>query len=532
MFFILLLTTALAIALVYQWRARQSLPKGPVPLPIIGNLHQLSYYTWKLGGVVPAYHQFEEQFGKVFALWIGPLPTVYISDYDVAYETHVKRANVFGARFAVGALNYIREGRGIIASNGEFWQEHRRFALQTLRNFGLGRNLMEEKIMEEYKYRFSDFSQSNNNKGPIEVSSSMFFDLLIGSIINQLLISERFEQNDPEFEKLKESLAVGLEKFGVLDTFLPDWVMNAWWMRWRMDDILEPFRWIHQLSQRNIQKRLAQIASGEHVIDGDGNDFMDAYLNKIEKDSREGTKSTFNIENLAIDLYDLWIAGQETTSTTLSWACACLLNHPEVVAKVREELVHLTGGHRSVSLTDKTKTPYLNATVNEVQRIASILNVNIFRQVTENTEVDGQPISAGTAITTHLALIHTDEKLFENHTEFRPQRFLENEGLDKKLIPFGIGKRSCLGESLARAELYLILANMILEYDLEAVGEMPSIKTTSPCGLMKRPPVYSLRFVPVHHSYHSRICRCVSIRMDGRRNDEKIGDSAEAKSGT
>lgn len=212
---------------------------------------------------------------------------------------------------------------------------------------------------------------------------------------------------------------------------------------------------------------------------------MDAYLAKIERDKREGVESTFkwdrerfshqsvsffSLENLAIELYDLWIAGQETTSTTLSWACACLLNHPEVVAKVREELVHLTGGHRAVSLTDKTATPYLNATVNvsigtnildqlvfqEVQRIASILNVNIFRQVMEDTVIDGQPLAAGTAVTTHMALIHTDEELFENHTEFRPERFLQNENLEKKLIPFGIGKRSCLGESLARAELYLV----------------------------------------------------------------------------
>lgn len=62
-------------------------------------------------------------------------------------------------------------------------------------------------------------------------------------------------------------------------------------------------------------------------------------------------------------MYDLWIAGQETTSTTLAWACACLLNKPEVVLKAREELVHVTGGHRSLSLTDKKVTPYLSAVI-------------------------------------------------------------------------------------------------------------------------------------------------------------------------
>lgn len=203
-------------------------------------------------------------------------------------------------------------------------------------------------------------------------------------------------------------------------------------------------------------RRIQQIKTGDHVLHDEPDDFLDAYLMKMKKDEREGIESTFTIENLAVDLYDLWLAGQETTSTTLTWACACLLNHPEVVQRAREELVHITGGHRSVSLTDKKDTVYLNAIINEVQRIASILNVNLFRILEQDTVVDGQPIRAGTAVTAHIGMIHVDEKLFKNHTAFRPERFLEAEGLDKKLIPFGIGKRACLGESLARAELYLV----------------------------------------------------------------------------
>lgn len=82
--------------------------------------------------------------------------------------------------------------------------------------------------------------------------------------------------------------------------------------------------------------------------------------------------------------------------------------------------------------------------------------MNLFRIIKEDTVVDGQPLRAGTAVTAHIAMIHVDEDLFKNHTEFRPERFLENDDLDKKLIPFGIGRRSCLGESLAKAELYLV----------------------------------------------------------------------------
>lgn len=448
------------------------------------------------------YAEIEKSFGKVYTVWIGPMPTVFISDYDVAQETHVKRANVFGTRYAPGIMNYVRFDKGVVASNGEFWQEHRRFALTTLRNFGFGRNIMEERIMDEYRYRFKDFATTGNNNmaKSFETCARSFFDLLTGSVINKVLINERFEQDDADFEKLKTNLSRGLENTGFLDIFCPVNILQSRFLKWRQDSIFQPLDWILELTKRNIAKRVAQLKSGEHVLHDEPDDFLDAYLMKMYKDEKEGLDSTFTLDNLAIDMYDLWIAGQETTSTTLAWACACLLNKPEVVLKAREELVHVTGGHRSLSLTDKKVTPYLSAVISEVQRVASILNVNLFRILEEDTYVGGQPIRAGTAVTAHISMIHVDETLFKNHTEFNPERFLEVEGLDKKMIPFGIGKRACLGESLAKAELYLVLGNMLLDYNLEPVGDVPKIQTITPFGLLKRPPPFKVRFVEVEKS--------------------------------
>ncbi|KAF1753457.1 hypothetical protein GCK72_020014 [Caenorhabditis remanei] len=497
MLFILIITAILAVLTVNLWRARQRLPKGPTPLPLIGNLHQLVYKCWKTGGTVAGFNEFRKEFGKVFTVWMGPIPTVHIADFDVAHETHIKRANTFGVRYSNGGMNYIREGRGIIASNGDFWQEHRRFALTTLRNFGLGRNIMEEKIMEEYRYRFQDYKKTNFKNGGIEVHASSCFDLLVGSIINTLLVSERFEQDNEEFEELKVNLARSLEKVSIIDAFTPLWLLKSDMWKWRTKTIFAPFDFVYGLVKRGIQRRVAAIESGKHVASEEGDDYVDAFLIRMEKDKREGIDSTFTHETLAIDLYDLWLAGQETTSTTLTWACACLLNNPEVVEELRRELIGVTGGTRGISLTDKPNTPYLNATINEIQRIASILNTNLFRILEEDTVIDGQPVSAGTVVTAQMSLLHTNEAVFKNHEEFNPGRFLENNNLEKTLMAFGIGKRSCLGESLARAELYLITGNLVLDFNLEPSGPMPAIKTHTPFGLMKRPPNYHIRFVPV-----------------------------------
>uniref|UniRef100_A0A1I7TXU5 CYtochrome P450 family n=1 Tax=Caenorhabditis tropicalis TaxID=1561998 RepID=A0A1I7TXU5_9PELO len=500
MFLLLLFFAGFTYLIFNLWNGIRKNPKGPLPLPLIGNIHQIFYNSWRTGGIVSGYQEFKKQYGNVFTLWFGPIPTVYIADYDIAYETHVKRANVFGHRYTVGGMDYIREGRGIVGSNGDFWLEHRRFALTTLRNFGLGRNIMEEKIMDEYRFRIQDFTKTNWKNGGIEVSAATFFDITVGSIINQMLVSERFEQGDKDFEKLKINLAKSLEELSILDSFCPLWLLKSDLMKWRTKTTLAPFDFVLELVENGIKRRMAAIKDGSHVVSEEGDDFVDAFLVKMEKDKKDGiVDSTFTLDTLAIDLYDLWLAGQETTSTTLTWACACLLNHPEVVEKLKRELVQVTGGTRNVSLTDRSQTPYLCATINEVQRMSSILNVNIFRHLQEDTFIDGQPVAAGSVVTTQLAMLHTDEEVYKNHTEFNPERFLENNNLDKKLIPFGIGKRVCPGESLARAELYLILGNLVLEFDLEPVGKTPEIKTPTPFGLMKRPPIYDIRLVPIEH---------------------------------
>lgn len=353
--------------------------------------------------------------------------------------------------------------------------------------------------MDEYRYRFEEFSSTGNNNraGSFSTCARSFFDLLTGSVINKMLINERFARDDKDFDKLKTSLSKGLENTGFLDIFCPVHILTKPWMKWKQDAIFQPFDWILELTKKHIQKRVREIQSGEHVLHDEPDDFLDAYLMKKEKDEKEGLETSFTLDNLAIDMYDLWLAGQETTSTTLTWACACLLNRPDVIKKAREELVHVTGGHRSLSLTDKKVTPYLSAVISEVQRISSIVNVNLFRIVEEDTVIDGQPLRAGTAVTAHIGMIHVDEDLFKNHLEFDPERFMKEEGLDKKLIPFGIGKRACLGESLAKAELYLVLGNLLLDYDLEPVGSIPSLKTITPFGFLKRPQQFDVRFVAV-----------------------------------
>ncbi|KHJ84577.1 hypothetical protein OESDEN_15707 [Oesophagostomum dentatum] len=200
----------------------------------------------------------------------------------------------------------------------------------------------------------------------------------------------------------------------------------------------------------------------------------------------------FTEEALLINLLDLWIAGQETTTTTILSGLINLICYPEVMKNVREEIKKATGNNRPLSLLDRPATPYLVATITEIQRLASIINLNFWRRSSEDSNVGGYPVPGGTTIAAQLSVLLSDPKYFEDPDKFDPSRYLKEQRLDQHVIPFGIGKRSCLGESLARAELYLIIGNLLQRYQLSSVGGPPSREPKTPYGVVRRPRPFML----------------------------------------
>ncbi|KAK6741911.1 hypothetical protein RB195_009655 [Necator americanus] len=161
----------------------------------------------------------------------------------------------------------------------------------------------------------------------------------------------------------------------------------------------------------------------------------------------------------------------------------------EVIKKIRREVRTITSGTRSLSLADKRNTPYLNWAILETQRLASILNLNAWRKSEYDILVGGHCVPKGTAIAAELCLIMSDEKSFTDPSRFNPLRYEEGgKQLEQQVIPFGLGKRACLGESLAKAELYLIVGNMISRYNFTEDSRAPiDMSETAPYGFMHRP---------------------------------------------
>ncbi|KAK5971370.1 hypothetical protein GCK32_006337, partial [Trichostrongylus colubriformis] len=257
-----------------------------------------------------------------------------------------------------------------------------------------------------------------------------------------------------------------------------------------------------------VQPVKEEIASGEHELVGDGNDFVDAYFIQMEKDRREGRdpSEAYKEDELLFDIFDLWFAGQETTTITILWGLMHLIKNREVLKKIRAEVLAVTNSNRSVSLSDREHTQYLNWAILEIHRLASILNMNLFRKTKEGGLVGGHFVPKNTAIAAELSMIMSDEKYFKDASKFDPERYKEGgKALMERVVPFGLGKRSCLGETLARAEIFLILANLISRYEMYEDPDAPiDLTDSSPIGIMHRPKSFNIILKPDRYDFESR----------------------------
>ncbi|XP_061048048.1 cytochrome P450 2U1 isoform X2 [Eubalaena glacialis] len=135
--------------------------------------------------------------------------------------------------------------------------------------------------------------------------------------------------------------------------------------------------------------------------------------------------------------------------------------------KVHEEIERVIGGDRAPSLTDKARMPYTEATIMEVQRLSVVVPLSIPHMTSEKTVLQGYTIPKGTIILPNLWSIHRDPAIWEKPNDFYPNRFLDDQGqLIKKetFIPFGIGKRVCMGEQLAKMELFLMFVSLMQSF--------------------------------------------------------------------
>ncbi|XP_050754509.1 cytochrome P450 2H2-like isoform X3 [Gymnogyps californianus] len=197
---IFLLVCISCLLLFASWRSisqKEKQPPGPISLPIVGNILQLN--PWNLS---ESLKKLSKKYGPVFTIYLGPQKIVVLYGYDVVKEALIDQADDFSGRGNLPLLKKLFRGKGIVTSNGETWKQLRRFALTTLRDFGMGKKSIEERIQEEASFlveRIRNTHERPFNPGNFLVHS-------VANIICSIVFGDRFDYEDKKFLTLIELL--------------------------------------------------------------------------------------------------------------------------------------------------------------------------------------------------------------------------------------------------------------------------------------------------------------------------------------
>lgn len=298
------------------------------------------------------------------------------------------------------------------------------------------------------------------------VNLSELFVELTGDVVCRVALGRKYGRGGGgEGRKgFKEVLREFVELLGVVDIgdFVP-------WLKW-----VNRVSGVYGRVERNAKELddFMESVVEEHVDrerkggEREGQDFVDVLL-EIQRENAAGIP--VHRDSVKALILDAFAAGTDTTSAALEWAMSKLLKNPQVMKKLQAEVRGRAQHNQSITEDDLDQMPYLKAVIKETLRLHPPIPLLVPRESTEDVQVMGYDIAAGTRVIVNAWSIGHDPASWDEPEEFRPERFLNSSvdfrGHDFELIPFGAGRRGCPGIQFAATVNELALAKLVHEFD-------------------------------------------------------------------
>ena len=416
-----------------------------------------------------------------------------LNGYDLISEAYLNHHESLLGRPNNFSHEETFEHAGVISLTGRKWKEQRAFLQSTLRSLGTGRNIMAERIRIEADYLLATIDKSQG--AATDISNLVM--VCVTNVISGVTFGKRFNQ---ENETIVYWLGIVKHLFKLLGSsaainfipalkYLPGDRFNYRELRSVVGQMKNTILNWTEKDKRNV-----------NVSDQGFVDIVQAFLTEIERKKSQGVaNTTFDDVNMQSTMLNLFIAGSETVANTIVFAVLYMVNYPDMQGKLYQEIKDVVGMDRSPDVSDKSKLKFLSAFIMETQRFGGVIPLGLDRLATSDIQLGGYTITKGTTVMVNLDSALRDVSAWGDPDVFRPDRFLDDKGsvvVKKDFLPFGIGKRNCLGEGLATMELFIFISALVQKFKFlpENEAELPTMEPDVGFSRVAKP--FKIRAIP------------------------------------
>ncbi|PHT92620.1 hypothetical protein T459_00502 [Capsicum annuum] len=465
------------------------LPPGPKALPLIGNLHSLD----------PELHtcfaSLSQTYGPICTLWLGRKVGIIITSPSLAREVLKDQDTIFANRdMPAAARESSYGGKDIVwTPYGPKWRMLRRVCVREMLSGSILDSfhaLRRRELRQLINYFY------NQSGSPVNVGEQMFLTVL--NVITSMIWGDtvKVEERATLGAEFRHVVTEMTELLGMpnLSDFYPG---LAWFdlqgvtkkmkvLTKRFDKIFESI-----IDQRQNSDRIGGMGTG---VGQESKDFLQVLLKlKDEAD----TKMPLTMSEIKAVLMDMVLGGTDTTTNTVEFAMAEIMNKPDVLRKLQEELETVVGKNNIVEESHIQQLPYLYAVMKEDLRLHPTLPLLVPHCPSETCTVGGYTVPKGSRVFINVWAIQRDHSIWKNPTEFHPERFLDNKwdysGSNFNYLPFSSGRRICAGIAMAERMFMYLLASLVHSFDWK-LPEGEKLDLTEKFGIVmkKRTPLVAI----------------------------------------
>ncbi|KAK4481144.1 hypothetical protein RD792_012022 [Penstemon davidsonii] len=458
----IILLPALIFIILYPKKSQSlRLPPGPPGWPVFGHLFSLGNAPHRTIATL------QQKYGPVVWLKLGSINTMAVLTAKSATELLKNHDLSFVDRTIVETMTShgYHNGSLALAPYGPRWRVLRRIC--TVEMFVNKRINETENIRQKCVSKMISWIEKEYNGNPengILVGRYVF--LAAFNMLGNLMMSRDLVEPNSE---------TGIEFFGAMKGVM------EWSGRPNVSDLFPWLRWIDMQGLKRRADRDMGIAFGivsafveeriQQRKNGAGakeKDFLDVLL-EFEGCNEESGK--LSDKEITIFILEMFLAGSETTSSSIEWAMTELLRNPDAMTMVKHEISSVIGPNNKFEERDIDNLPYFQAVIKESLRLHPPIPFLIPRRAIRDTNFMGYFVPKNTQVFVNVWAVGRDKECWDDPFSFKPERFLgsniDYKGQHFELIPFGAGRRMCAGLPLGHRMLHFVLGSLLHQFDWE-----------------------------------------------------------------